>query len=278
MITSYLFVPGDKPDLMLKAEASQADALILDLEDAVAPISKSNARNCVAKFLQQRSGKKQVFVRLNALNQGMIKEDLDAVLDGRVDGFVLPKTEGGHCLAQFAELTAGVPVKLIAIVTETPRAIFGTGTYGGITPRLAGMTWGAEDLSSAIGATVTRNENGCYRPPYELARSMTLFGAHAAGVDAIEAVYPDFRDLEGLKIHARRAREDGFTAMMAIHPAQIAIINDAFAYSKEEILEAQQIVQLFKANPDAGSLGFNGRMVDVPHLARARRILQRVER
>lgn len=275
MIRSYLFVPGDKPDVIRKAAASAADAIIIDLEDAVAPSAKPDARRHVSAFLDERTGPQQVFVRVNPLNQGMTREDLDAALSGQPDGLVLPKTESGDCLARFVDLMKGAPVKLLPIVTETANAIFGVRTYGGITQNLCGLTWGAEDLSSIIGATITREEAGRYRPPYELARSLTLFGAHAAGVDAIEAVYPAFRDLEGLKIHARRAREDGFSAMMAVHPGQISIINEAFAYSVAEIDDAQRIVDLFAANPGAGALNLDGGMVDAPHLARAKRILAR---
>lgn len=270
---SLLFVPGDRPDRMAKALASGADALILDLEDAVAPGAKPAARRAVAEFLASPRSV-TLFVRINPLGSGLAEEDLDAVLPARPDGIVLPKAEGGATLAALDARLSG-DVMILPIATETPAAIFALGSYGGVTPRLAGLTWGAEDLPAAIGAATSRESDGGYTAPYQLARSVTLFGAHAAGVAAIETVYPDFRDLDGLAAYAARGRRDGFVGMMAIHPTQVPIINAAFTPSVQEVAQAQAIVALFAANPGAGALSLDGRMVDAPHLKAAQALLAR---
>lgn len=276
-LRSLLFVPGDRPERMAKGMASAADALILDLEDAVAPAAKPEARRTVRKFLDgaQEGRGKPIFVRVNPLGGGLTDEDLDAVLPGHPDGIVLPKAEGGESVAELArQLTArGNATSLIlAIATETPAAMFGLGTYGG-QPRLVGLTWGAEDLPAAIGAATSREEDGRYTPPYELARSLCLFGAAAAGVQPIETVYPAFKDHEGLAAYAARARRDGFTGMMAIHPAQVDVINAAFSPSDSEIAHAQAVIAAFAASPDAGVLQLDGQMIDKPHLVQAQRLL-----
>ncbi|MFA6124694.1 MAG: CoA ester lyase [Sphingomonas sp.] len=273
-LRSLLFVPGDRPDRMKKALGLGADALILDLEDAVAPAAKPAARAAIAAFLAQPRTM-PLYVRVNPLGSGMIDDDLCAILPGAPDGIVLPKAEGGPSLAALdAKLTGDI--RILAIATETPAAIFGLGSYGGITQRLAGLTWGAEDLPAAIGATQAREADGSYTAPYQLARSLTLFGAHAAGVDAIETVYPDFRDLDGLAAYAARGRRDGFSGMMAIHPTQIPVINAAFTPSPAEIARARAIVAAFAANPGAGALSLEGSMIDAPHLHAAERLLARV--
>jgi citrate lyase subunit beta/citryl-CoA lyase len=270
-LRSLLFVPGDRPERFAKAAASGADALILDLEDSVAPERKDVARDAVREYLAgARSA--TTFVRLNPLKSEFIEDDiLFAIRDARPDGLVLPKAEGA---ASVAALTKQVPdVPILAIATETSSAIFQLGTYGEVAPHLAGLTWGAEDLPAAIGAATSREADGSYTAPYQLARSLTLFGAHAAGVPAIETVYPDFRDLDGLAAYAQRGRRDGFTGMMAIHPAQVPVINAAFTPSPEEIAHARRVVDLFAANPEAGALQLDGRMVDAPHLKAARTVL-----
>ncbi|MCM8730453.1 HpcH/HpaI aldolase/citrate lyase family protein [Hephaestia sp. GCM10023244] len=270
-LRSLLFVPGDRPERMEKALGLGADALILDLEDAVAPDAKPAARAAVAALLA-RKRTMTLFVRINPLDSDFVADDLAAILGGAPDGIVLPKAEGASSLKA---LDAWLPenMLILPIATETPAAIFSTGTYGGITDRLAGLTWGAEDLPAAIGAITAREADGRYTPPYELARSLTLFGAHAAGVPAIETVYPDFRDLDGLAAYAARGRRDGFTGMMAIHPAQVPVINAAFTPGDDEIAHARRIVDLFAAHPGAGALSLDGRMVDAPHLKAARRLL-----
>ena len=270
MLRSLLFVPGDRPERMDKALGLGADALILDLEDAVAPSARPAAREAVAAMLA-RPRTVPLFVRVNPLDSGLVDDDLAAVLPGAPDGIVLPKAEGGASVAALAARLTG-DTRILAIATETPAAIFALGSYAGASERLMGLTWGAEDLPAAIGATA-READGSYTAPYQLARSLTVFGAHAAGVAAIETVYPDFRDPDGLAAYAARGRRDGFTGMMAIHPAQVPVINAAFSPSREELARARAVVALFAANPGAGALSLDGRMVDAPHLKAARRVL-----
>lgn len=273
-LRSLLFVPGDRADRMEKALGVEADALILDLEDAVAPQAKPAARTAVAAFLAQPRNC-ALFVRINPLGGTEVDRDLEAILPARPDGLVLPKAEGAASLAALdARLTGDMAI--LPIATETPAAVFALGSYGGVTSRLIGLTWGAEDLPAAIGAATAREADGSYTPPYQFVRSLTLFGAHAAGVRAIETVYPDFRDLEGLAAYAARGRRDGFSGMMAIHPAQVPVINAAFSPGREEIDHARRIVALFAANPGAGALSLDGRMVDAPHLKAAQALLSRV--
>ena len=276
-LRSLLFVPGDRPDRMEKALGLGADALILDLEDAVAPAAKPEARKAVARFVAANPGA-NLWVRINPIDGSEAEKDLAAVVAARPDGIVLPKAEGGASVnALAARLTAlgNATAQILAIATETPAAMFQLGSYGGA-KRLAGLTWGAEDLPAAIGASTSREEDGRYTPPYELARSLCLFGAAAAGVAPIETVYPACRDLEGLKADAGRARRDGFTGMMAIHPAQVEPINAAFTPSEAEIAHARAVVAAFDANPEAGALSLDGKMIDRPHLVQARRTLAAV--
>jgi len=273
-LRSMLFVPGDRPDRMEKALMSGADALILDLEDAVAPASKPKAREAIADFLGRNPAAK-LWVRVNPLDGGENEKDLDAVLVGRPDGIVLPKSEGGASVAELVRrLTerGNATAQVMAIGTETPSAIFGLGSYAGA-KRLTALTWGAEDLPASIGAATSREPDGSYTAPYEVARALTLFGAAAAGVAPIETVYPAFRDLDGLAVYAARARRDGFTGMMAIHPDQVSVINAAFTPSEAEIAHARAVVAAFEGNPDAGALSLDGKMIDRPHLLQARRIL-----
>jgi citrate lyase subunit beta/citryl-CoA lyase len=259
---------------MDKALRSGADALILDLEDAVAPLAKPEARRHVAEFLNANSLAK-LWVRINPLDSDDSVKDLTAILSSHPDGIVLPKAEGG---ASVAELTrrlterGNVTTQILAIATETPAAMFQLGSYGG-SKRLAGLTWGAEDLPAAIGAATSREPDGRFTAPYELARSLCLFGAAAAGVAPIETVYPAFRDLDGLAEYAGRARRDGFTGMMAIHPDQVPVINAAFTPGEAEIAHARAVVAAFEANPGAGALSLDGRMIDRPHLVQAQRTL-----
>jgi citrate lyase subunit beta / citryl-CoA lyase len=274
-LRSLLFVPGDRPDRMEKALGAGADALILDLEDAVALAAKPAAREAVAAFLA-RARAMTLFVRINPLDGGLAEEDLAAILPGTPDGIVLPKAEGGASLkALDAKLDwAGARhVAILPIATETPAAMFQLGSYGGVTSRLIGLTWGAEDLPAAIGAVTSREQDGRYTPPYELARSLCLFGAAAAGVAPIETVYPAFRDADGLAAYAGRARRDGFAGMMAIHPDQVSVINAAFTPNEADIANARAVVAAFAADPGAGALSLDGRMIDRPHLVQAQRLL-----
>jgi citrate lyase subunit beta/citryl-CoA lyase len=273
-LRSLLFVPGDRPDRMEKALGAGADALILDLEDAVEPGAKPGARKAVAAFVEAYPDA-NLWVRINPIDGPEAAEDLEAVVGARPRGYVLPKAEGGasvNALARRLTALGDASANILAIATETPAAMFQLGTYGGV-ERLAGLTWGAEDLPAAIGASTSREEDGRFTPPYELARSLCLFGAAAAGVAPIETVYPAFRDLDGLAAYAARARRDGFTGMMVIHPAQVDVINAAFTPSEAEVAHAQAVIAAFEANPGAGALSLDGKMIDRPHLVQARRTL-----
>lgn len=274
-LRSLLFVPGDRPERMEKALGLGADALILDLEDSVAPANKAGARAHVADFLERadRTGPK-LFVRLNPLDSDYFVDDLAGVLGSFPDGLVLPKAEGAASVRRLAD-RSGVPI--LPIATETPAAVFRLGDYAEVAGELCGLTWGAEDLPAAIGAAASRDESGAYLPPYQMVRALTLFGAAAAGVNPIETVYPNIKDLEGLRRVAEAAARDGFTGMMAIHPAQVPVINTAFTPTAEQVEHARRIIAAFDAEPDAGALQIDGKMIDAPHLKQARRILERAE-
>ena len=268
-LRSLLFVPGDRPDRFAKATASGADAMILDLEDAVAPDRKIEARKAIADALPAATV--PMFVRVNPLDSAFYADDLAAIDGLPLAGVLLPKAGGAADVLRLANNLPGVPI--LPIATETPKAIFGLGSYGEAAEHLVGLTWGAEDLPAAIGATTSRDADGAFTAPYQLARSLTLFAAHAAGVVAIETVSPDFRDLQRLELYARAGFRDGFSGMMAIHPAQVPVINAAFSPSPEQIDSARQVVEAFAANPGAGALQIDGKMVDAPHLKAAQRLL-----
>ena len=271
-LRSLLFVPGDRPERMEKALGLGADALILDLEDSVAPSAKAVAREAVRTFVAAAPTRPMLFVRVNPLDGEEFARDL-AALDGvPLAGVVLPKAEGG---ASVAALTGRLPgdYRVLPVASETPAAVFQLGSFGMVADRLVGVTWGAEDLPAAIGAASAREPDGSYTDPYKMVRALTLFGAHAAGVAAIETVYPDFRDTDGLAAYAGRGRRDGFSGMMAIHPAQVPVINAAFSPDETELAHARAVVELFAANPGAGALQLDGRMVDAPHLKAAQRLL-----
>lgn len=271
-LRSLLFVPADRPERFAKAAASGADAVILDLEDSVAPSAKAQARAAVADYL---AGERPVpvLVRVNPLGSGETQADLAAVLTGKPDAILLPKAEGATSVDALIAMMGDSTAPILPIATETPAAIFQLGTYAAVGDRLLGVTWGAEDLPAAIGASASREENGRYTAPYEIVRALTLFGAHAAGVAAIETVYPAIRDEAGLAAYVARARRDGFNGMMALHPAQVAIINAGFTPSPAEIEHARRIVEAFAAQPSAGALLVNDQMVDAPHLKQAMRML-----
>ena len=277
MIRSFLFVPGDSERKLEKAASTGADALILDLEDSVTPEARPTARE-----LARKHAGAGVWVRINPLDTEDADADLEAVIPAGPDGIVLPKPcnagdaiELGYRLDELEAANGLEPgrTRILPICTERPEALFSLGGYAGATDRLYGLTWGAEDLSAAVGATQNRDEAGDWLPPYALARSLCLFAAAAAGVAAIDTVYTDFRNAEGLAKYASAARRDGFSGMLAIHPAQVAAINDAFLPSEAEIERAEKIVALFAANPDAGALGLDGEMIDRPHLRQAESII-----
>ena len=274
-LRSLLFVPGDRPERMSKALGAGADALILDLEDSVAPEKKPDARGFVGEFLALPRTT-PLFVRINPLRSQFVEHDLAAIVAARPDGIVLPKAESGAALSDLdRRLTAlgDNQIRILPIATETPRSVFGLGSYGGLTPRLCGMTWGAEDLPAAIGAAAARDDKGQFTPPYEVVRALALFGARAAEVPAYETVYPALKDEAGLAAYARRGRRDGFDGMLAIHPMQIPVINAAFTPTPHEIAWARQVVAAFAAHPQAGVLEINNKMVDAPHLKQAQALL-----
>lgn len=278
-LRSLLFVPGDRPERMRKALGSGADALILDLEDSVAIGAKPGARKEVAEFLKEASDSEvMLFVRVNPLDSGLIDGDLDAVIEGVPAGIMLPKAEGAASIRDLDERLrrrGDDRALILPIATETPKAIFRLGEYGDVPERLAGLTWGAEDLPAAIGALSARHADGSYTPPYEIARALTLFAACAADVAPIETVYPAIRDLDGLAAYAQRGARDGFLGMMAVHPDQVPVINAAFTPSEQEIARAQAVVDAFAANPGAGVLTLDGKMIDRPHLKKAQALLAR---
>lgn len=271
-LRALLFVPGDRPERFAKAAASGADALILDLEDSVSAVNKATARDAIASWL---SAPRTIatFVRINPLDTDMAQADLDAVLSARPDGIMLPKAEGADSVRHLLTLMGDKVVPILPIATETAAAVFTLGTYRDVSAHLAGLTWGAEDLPAAIGAATSREADGSYTDPYRMVRSLTLFGAHAAGVAAIETVFPNIKDLDALAAYAARGRRDGFTGMMAIHPAQVPIINTAFTPSEADLAHARAIVAAFEANPGAGALQLDGKMIDAPHLKQAMAVL-----
>lgn len=271
-LRSLLFVPGDRPERMEKALRLGADALILDLEDSVAPANKAAARRAIADFLGSAGRACKLFVRINPLDSDFVDDDLAAVVDSQPDGLMLPKAEGAKSVRELAD-RAGLPI--LPIATETPAAVFKLGEYAEVAQHLIGLTWGAEDLPAAIGASASRDESGAYLPPYQMARGLTLFGAAAAGANPIETVYPNIKDLYGLQHVAETAARDGFTGMMAIHPAQVPVINAAFTPSEGQVEHARAVVAAFEASPNAGALQLDGKMIDAPHLKQARRILER---
>ncbi len=272
-LRSLLFVPGDRPERFDKALSSGADAVILDLEDSVSAQNKQAARDAVRDFVVRRTADATLVVRINPLASPAFEDDLAALADVSPFAIMLPKAEGAPSVRQLASrFSTAVPI--LPIATETPAAIFEIGSYRDVAPHLCGLTWGAEDLSAAMGAATAREIDGRYTAPYELARSLVLFGAHAASIPAIETVYPDFRNLDGLVAYAARARRDGFSGMMAIHPNQVEAINRAFTPDAEEIAWAEKIVTAFAASSDSGVIQLEGRMVDLPHLKLAKRILE----
>ncbi|KIU26972.1 citrate lyase [Sphingomonas melonis] len=271
-LRSLLFVPGDRPERFAKAATSGADAIILDLEDSVAISAKAAAREAVARYLAEPADVIR-FVRVNPLASGDLDADLAAVRGA--DGVMLPKAEGATDIAALVARMGDTVVPILPVATETPRAVFALGGYDAVAERLAGLTWGAEDLPAAIGASAARESDGRYTPPYEVVRTLALMGAHAAGVEAIETVYPAIRDPGGLAAYAARGARDGFTGMMAIHPAQVAAINAAFTPGEAALADARAVVAAFAAAPGAGALQLDGKMIDAPHLKQARALLAR---
>lgn len=284
LIRSFLFVPGNAPHKMHKALATGADALILDLEDAVAPADKPDARNQVANFLARSANETgpELWVRINPVSQSESLHDLAAIMQPALAGIVVPKIDGPEDIAHLAwqldalEIHANLPpgsIKLMPVATETAAAVFRLGEYRHVNARLHGLTWGAEDLAAALGASTNRTENGELALPYQLARALCLTGARAAGVVPVETALMDFRDPDAVFRYASDARRNGFFGMMAIHPAQIDPINRAFTPSADERASATSIVSAFAAAGNPGVLAMDGRMLDLVHLRQAQNIL-----
>jgi citrate lyase subunit beta/citryl-CoA lyase len=284
---SWLFAPGDSEKKMAKATNGPADIVLIDLEDAVAPENKAQARVMVRDFINANAGERtRLWVRINPLEGPFALGDLAAVMPSRPGGIMLPKVNGradverlDHYLSAL-EAANGIDqgsTRVIPLITETAEAMFHTGDYKGA-PRIAALTWGAEDLADSIGAGSNINPDGSYSFTFELARSLCLLGAAAAGVSAVDTIQADFRDLDGLRARAEKVRREGYRGMLAIHPAQVEVINAAFTPTGEEIAEAQEIVDLFAANPGVGAIGYKGGMLDRPYLSRAMQLLKRAGR
>ena len=269
---SWLFVPADSEKKITKALGRDADAIIFDLEDSVAPAQKSVARD-ILKGLPKHSNGPEWWVRINPLGSEYHKDDLKLIGSAYVHGIVLPKAESGADITQLAHRTGNIPVH--AIVTETAASLFNLLSYREVRSPLAAMSWGAEDLSAALGATSKYGASGELAFTYQLARSLCLAGAVAAGVQPVDGVFADYKDDGGLKAESEAASREGFTGKLAIHPAQVSIINAAFTPSGAEVKHAAAIVAAFEAQPDAGVLSVDGKMVDRPHLVQAQRILER---
>jgi citrate lyase subunit beta/citryl-CoA lyase len=282
---SLLFVPADGGGKLDKAMTSGADAVIIDLEDSISPERKALARAAALEFLKSACAKPErprLLVRINGLDTGMTDADLDAIVAGKPDAVVFPKAEGGSSVVHLdAKLTAreaiaAVPegsIKILAQAVESAAGLFAIGSFRDASPRLIGLTWGPEDLSAELGAEANRDAQGLLTEPYRLARSMCLYGAAAAKLSAIETVYVDFRNSEGLRRDTEDARRDGFTGRLAIHPAQVPIINEVFTPTPAQIEKARAVVAAFAAQPGAGAVGIDGKMFDRPHLVRAQRLL-----
>lgn len=286
---SWLFIPGDSEKKLAKAREIAADAFIIDLEDAVLPANKARAREVTREFLTsgERLPDRQYWVRVNPINHGECESDLETVLASRPHGIVLPKVNHPDEIRQLGrrldtlELNRDLPqqsIRILPLVTETPKALFSLGGYSEKLERLSGLTWGAEDLAAAVGATANRDEFGHWTSPFQMARNLCLFAAHAAGVHAIDTIFADFRDLDGLEESCHFARRDGFTGKLAIHPGQVDVINQAFSPTVEEIERAQRIVARFEENPGAGTVALDGSMLDLPHLRQAQHLLARVRK
>jgi citrate lyase subunit beta/citryl-CoA lyase len=283
---SLLFVPGDSDRKLAKCMDAGADLVILDLEDSVVPAQKAASRDRVREFLRAHRERNatQLWVRINHFDSAAARDDLAALIGSRPDGIVQPKVRGPEDVLALASRLEALErknsinvgaVRILPVATETPAAVFSLGGYARCAPRLFGLTWGAEDLSSAIGATANKDADGEWTAPYQVVRSLCLFGAHAAGVAAIDTLYADFRDPAGLRASCARASRDGFSGKLAIHPEQVPIINECFAPTAAEIAAAREVVALFAANPGVAALQLGGQMLDLPHLRQAERTLAR---
>jgi citrate lyase subunit beta/citryl-CoA lyase len=293
-VRSVLFVPGDSEKKLTKIDSSGADAVVLDLEDAVAPDRKPAARGLVAEFLKDRpkpsrhtQGAPQLWVRINPLDTDEALEDLAAIIDAEPDALMQPKPDSPADVQQLSYYCDALEARcglergstgIMPVATETAYAPFTLGQYAdaGLS-RLIGLTWGAEDLSAAVGASSNRLPDGSWAPAYELARTLTLLAAHAAGVPAIDTLFADFKDEEGLRQSCLAAKSEGFTGKLAIHPAQVSIINECLVPSADELAHARRVIQAFADNPGAGTVGLDGKMIDIPHKKQAEMLLAQAE-
>jgi citrate lyase subunit beta/citryl-CoA lyase len=278
---SWLFVPGDSERKQARALGGEADAVILDLEDSVAAAQLPAARKRVAAVLSGGDRRQQLWVRVNPPAGPLIGDDLAAIVSCAPDGIMLPKVSSvDEILSVSLKLPPASRIRLLVIATETPRAALSLGQWdlGSVGDRLAGLTWGMEDLSAALGATSTREDDGSLAFTYQLARSTCLLAAASAGVPAVDGIYADFRDGAGLAREAAHARRDGFAGKLAIHPDQVAAINAAFSPTAAEVAWAERVVAAFSATPDLGVTSLDGRMLDRPHLAQAQRLLELARR
>ena len=279
---SWLFIPGDSEKKLGKITGCGADAVIIDLEDSVAPVNKAAARAMTVDYLRGAGqGGPGLWVRVNPLDSPHNSEDVATIVAANPSGLVLPKAEGPEDVERLSTLidaAGGSPsIAIHAIATETARAIFKLGGFADHRPaRLSAISWGAEDLATAIGATGNRHSDGQFHDAFLHARTLALFAAHAAGVQAIDTLHADFRDEDGLRLSSERARAEGFTGRLAIHPAQVAVINAAFLPTAAEIDLAQRIVDAFAGAGDVGTIGIDGKMIDRPHLLQSERLLARV--
>ncbi|MBY4595236.1 HpcH/HpaI aldolase/citrate lyase family protein [Ottowia caeni] len=288
-LRSLLFVPGDSERKLLKGADSLADALILDLEDAVAPSRTHLARGMVVDYLKSRPDRtrQKLWVRINPLDTSAAMLDLAAVVAGAPDGILLPKVNGpadvtrlSHCLdaLEVREGLSSGQTSIMPVATETPQSLFALGSYAGSSTRLHGLTWGAEDIAAALGASANRRPTGEYDTVYSLAKALCLAGAVAANVQPVDTIWGDYRDSDGLKNEAQQSRRSGYTGKIAIHPGQVDAINEAFTPAAEEVAWSRRVVEAFAANPGIGTVGIEGKMLDMPHLKQARRVLELVER
>jgi citrate lyase subunit beta / citryl-CoA lyase len=285
-LRSMLFIPGDSEKKLAKVDGCGADAVILDLEDSVAPENKSLARALVPAFMQQRpqaTRKSQLWVRVNPFDTGRTLADLAAVVPVAPDGIMQSKTDKPEDVRRLSyyldalEAAHGIApgsIKIIAVATETAIAPFHLGDFAtaGL-DRLIGLTWGAEDLAAALGASSNRDASGEWSFTYKMVRSMMLLAAHAAGIQALDTLFVDFKNDAGLRASSRAARAEGFTGRLAIHPAQVAAINESFMPSADEIAHAKRVLTAFAASPGAGTVGLDGKMLDMPHKKQAERVL-----
>lgn len=283
---SLLFVPGDSEKKLAKGFEAGADVVIVDLEDSVSPQNKAGARATACAFMieNRASTKSRLYVRINDLETGLTDDDLSGIMAARPDGIMLPKSNSGQDVTQLSAMLrvheaehgiADGATRIIPIITETAIGVFSGATYRVPNPRLAAITWGAEDLSAAVGARATHDERGVFTDVFRLARAVTVLAASAADVAAIDTVFVNFRDMEALRTECNAAERDGFTGKMAIHPAQVAVINDAFTPSAELVAQSKSVVEAFQAAGNPGVVGIDGKMFDRPHLRRAERLLAR---